>query len=288
MPKNQIITNETTQKLLKGITIPPQPQIMVDLQMEMAMPEPSFATMTKIITKDVGISGSILKVINSPFFQLRNQVTSIGQALNLLGFKNVVNIVNSLSIRSSLSDNAITGLTQFWDNAQDVAMAAAAISKLTGVASPDEAYTLGLFHNSGIPLLMQKFEQYPSVLKRAYAETDKLITDIENEMIASNHSVVGYYVAKAWKLPSYIAQAIADHHKVAPIFADKIACDPSEKNLLALLKLAETTCKTYKMLGNAAVDHEFYRIKTDLLIYIGLSEYDFEDLQAEVIEMGLH
>jgi len=283
-----IIPEETAQALLKGITIPPQPQIMVDLHMEMAMPEPGFADIAKIITKDVGISGSILKVINSPCFQLRNQVTSIGQALNLLGLNNVINIVNSLSIRNSLSDNAITELTRFWDNAQDVAMAAAAISKLTGVASPDEAYSLGLFHNSGIPLLMHKFEHYPAVLTRAYAEPAKLITDIENEMIASNHAVVGYYVAKAWKLPAYIAQAIADHHKVEPIFADKIACEQTEKNLLAILKLAETTCKTHKMLGNAAVDHEFGRIKNDLLIYIGLSEYDFEDLQAEVVEMGLH
>lgn len=283
----QIITADTTEKLLKGIAIPPQPQLMVDLHMEMAMPEPSFANIAKIISKDVGISGSILKVVNSPFFQLRNQVTSISQALNLLGLTNIVNIVNSLSIRNALSDNTITELTRFWDNAQDVAMAAAAISKLIGVASPDEAYSLGLFHNSGIPLLMAKFKHYPAVLKQAYAEPVQLITDVENATIASNHSVVGYYVAKAWKLPGYIAQAIADHHKVGPIFSDKIACEPMEKNLLAVLKLAETTCGTYKMLGNAGVDHEFERIKTDLLIYIGLSEYDCEDLQAEVTEMGL-
>ncbi|MCQ8104872.1 HDOD domain-containing protein [Methylomonas sp. SURF-2] len=283
-----IIPEETAQKLLKGITIPPQPQIMVDLHMEMAVPEPSFVNIAKIIGKDVGVSGSILKVINSPFFQLRNQVTSIGQALNLLGLNNVINIVNSLSIRNSLTDTTLTELTRFWDNAQDVAMAAAAISKLTGVAAPDEAYSLGLFHNSGIPLLMHKFEHYPSILKRAYAETSKSITDVENETIDCNHSVVGYYVAKAWKLPAYIAQTIADHHKVEPIFADKIACEQSEKNLLAILKLAETTCKTHGMLGYAAVDHEFGRIKNDLLNYIGLSEYDFEDLRAEVIEMGQH
>lgn len=283
----QIITEDATEKLLKGITIPPQPQLMVDLHMEMAMPEPSFAEIAKIITRDVGLSGGILKVINSPFFQLRNQVTSIGQALNLLGMTNIINIVNSLSIRNALSDNTIRELTRFWDNAQDVAMAAAAISKLTGVAAPDEAYSLGLFHNSGIPLLMNKFPHYPAVLKEAYAEPAKLITDVENARIASNHSVVGYYVAKAWKLPGYIAQAIADHHKAGPIFSDKIACEPIEKNLLAILKLAETTCGTHKMLGDASIDHEFERIKTDLLIYIGLSEYDFEDLRAEVRDMGL-
>lgn len=284
---NQLITEETSQKLLKGIKIPPQPQIMVDLNMAMAAPHPSFTDITKIITKDVGISGCILKVINSPFFQLRNHVTSIEQALNLLGYNNVINIINSLSIRDSLTDSAITDLTRFWDNAQDVAMTAAAFAKLTGVASPDEAYSFGLFHNSGIPLLLQKFPDYPHVLKQTYAEPKRAITDIENDAIGCNHAIVGYYVAKAWKLPAYIAQAIADHHKVESIFADNNPCEQAEKNLLAILKLAETTCKTHKMLGNAAVDHEFERIRSDLLIYIGLSEYDFEDLQAEVAEMGI-
>lgn len=283
----QELAEQTAQTLLKGITIPAQPQIMVDLHMELAMPDPGFSDIAKIITKDVGISGAILKVVNSPYFQLRSQVTTINQALNLLGLRNIANIVSSLSIRSALTDHSIKELTCFWDNAMDVAMASAALSRLTGIGSPDEAYTLGLFHNCGIPLLMTKYPHYREVLQQAYAEPSRRITDIENDKIGSNHSVVGYYVAKAWKLPIYLAQAIADHHKVGPIFADTVSCDKRGKNLLATLKLAETTCQTYKTLGNALLDHEFEMIKHDLLIYIGISEYDFEDLKAEVFEMGL-
>lgn len=114
---------------------------MVDLQMEMTMPNVCMDTIMAIIAKDVGLSGSILKVVNSPFFGLRNKITSIKQALSLLGIANVTNIVNSLSIRSSLTDSAIIEMTYFWDNAIDVAMVCAAISRLTGVSSPDEAYT---------------------------------------------------------------------------------------------------------------------------------------------------
>lgn len=247
----QVIAEKAAQQLLKGITVPPQPQIMVDLQMEMAKPDVSMDTITAIITKDVGLAGCILKVVNSPYFGLRNKITSIKQALSLLGIANITNIVNSLSIRSSLTDISIIELTQFWDNAVDVAMVCAAISRFTGVSSADEAYTLGLFHNAGIPLLMGKFDHYPTALEHAYAEPKRRITDVENDLIDCNHAVVGYFVAKAWKLPSYISEAIADHHKTEDIFADKVPCDKQKKNLLATLKLAEATCKTYKTLGKA-------------------------------------
>ena len=283
----QQIEEQTARQLLKGITIPPQPQIMVDLQMEMATPKVCFDSIAAIISKDVGISGCVLKVVNSPFFGLPSQVISIQQALKLLGINNVVNIVNSLSIRGSLSDSSMLELTRFWDNAVDVAMASAAIARLTGISSADEAYTLGLFHNCGIPLLMMKHREYLTVLQRAYAQQQQLITDVENSLIDTNHAIVGYYVAKAWKLPTYLAEAIADHHKTEAVFAEKFPCDKSKKNLLAILKLADTICRTYKSLGKAEQDYEFDHSKNNLLLYLGLSEYDFEDLKAELSDMGL-
>lgn len=285
--KNQELTEETFQTLLKGIHIPAQPQIMVDLQMEMAHPHCSLTKISTIITKDIGISGSVLKVVNSPFFGLRNKITSIQQALNLLGIKNVVNIVNALSLRNSLSYQSLIDMTKIWDSAMDIAMASAAIAKRIGIASPDEAYTIGLFHNCGISLLMNKHENYLSVLNAGYAEPKRLITEIENAAIGTNHAVVGYFVAKAWKLPNYLCQIIAEHHKSESLFSDQISCDKTEKNLLSVLKLAEHTCETYRTLGDAKQDFEFKRIKHDLLLYVGLSEYDFEDLVSEVRDMVL-
>lgn len=279
------LPEETAANLLKGITIPPQPQIMVDLQLEVLELDPSFDRIAQIITKDAGIAGCILKVINSPFFQLRSQVTSISQALNLLGITNIISIVNSVSIRDSLSDEQILELTRFWDNATDVAMAAAAISRLTGISAPHEAYTLGLFHNCGIPLLMAKQPNYLEILQLAYTEPVRNLTEIENREIATNHAVIGYFVAKAWKLPNYLAYAIADHHKTGSIFTDEVQCDKQEKNLLATLKLAEHICKTSKVLGNVSTDFEFNRIKIHLLEYLGISEYDFDDLRKEVVDL---
>lgn len=283
----QEITEDTAKRMLQGITIPPQPQIMVDLQMEMANPNATLDDIADIIAKDIGISGSVLKVVNSPAFSRLSKITSIKQALGLLGMQNVVNIVNCLSLRNSFSQDELLEMTKVWDSAMDIAAACAAIAKRLGICSADEAYTLGLFHDSGITLLMGKFQGYPNNLLKADRYAHQRITDVENSTIKTNHAVVGYYVAKAWQLPVYLSLAISGHHKADDIFADKIQCDSQKKNLLATLKLAEYCCAANHIFGRECVINEFERLKSHLLIYLGLSEYDLEDLLAEIHDLGI-
>lgn len=281
------MTDEQVSQVLQGISIPPQPQIMVDLQMEQVSPDCSINRIAELISQDVGLSGSILKTVNSPFYGLKNKITSIQQACNLLGISSVVNIVNALSIRGELSDDNITSLNKFWDSAMDIAKACTAIAKQVGLQSPDEAYTLGLFHNCGIPLLMLRFDNYQAVMTESYACQDRRIVDIENEAFRTNHSVVGYYIAKSWNLPRYMSNAIAQHHSTGKIFTDADNTKPEEKNLLAILKMAEHICGNYRVIGNQSEDYEWQIIEEGVLLYLGLSSYDFQSIQATCAELGL-
>ena len=134
-----------------------------------------------------------MKIVNSPFFGLANRITSIQQAVNLLGVRRVINIVNAQSIRGELTDENIVNLNRFWDSAQDVAMTCMTLAKRIGCLEPDEAYALGLFHNCGIPLMLKRFPGYMAVLEEAYASTGEgqRIVDIENRVLSTNHAVVG-------------------------------------------------------------------------------------------------
>lgn len=280
------LSQEQIQKILQGISIPPQPQIMVDLQMEQMQPECSINAIAKLISQDVGLAGSILKTVNSPFYSLSNKITSIQQAVNLLGVKSVINLVNALSIRGELSDKQIVALGRFWDSAMEIAMASTHIAKQIGFSSPDEAYTLGLFHNCGIPLLMMRFDNYPEVIRSAYAEPEKRIIDTENEQLSTNHAVVGYYVAKSWNLPAYLCQAIHDHHNIENVFASDEG-SAQKKTLLAILKMAEFSCGNARTLGDQEEDLEWQRISDTILLYAGLSQYDFESITQQIRELGL-
>ena len=281
------LTDDQVKHVLQGISIPPQPQIMVDLQMEQLSPDCNINRIAELISQDVGLSGSILKTINSPFYGLKNKITSIQQACNLLGINSVINIVNALSIRGELSDENINSLNKFWDSAMDIAMACTTIAKQVGLQSPDEAYTLGLFHNCGIPLLMLRFENYQQIMIDSYACPDKRIVDIENNAFNTNHAVVGYYVAKSWHLPRYMGTAIAQHHSAHKIFTENDKTKPEEKNLIAILKIAEHICGNYRVIGNQEIDYEWKNIEEGVLLYLGLSSYDLQSIQASCAELGL-
>lgn len=280
------LSAENITSILKGIAIPPQPQIMVDLQMEQYDPHCSIDRIAQLISQDVGLSGSILKTVNSSFFGLANKITSIRQAVNLLGINSVVSLVNAQSIKGSLSDEHIVALGGFWDSAIDIAQTSVHIAKQIGFSAPDEAYSLGLFHNCGIPLLMLRFDGYADALSAAYSDPDRSITEIENALFSTNHCVVGYYVAKSWKLPAHICNAIHQHHQVDKILTEDHV-DGRKKTLLAILKMAEHICANHRNLSDQERDYEWERIAENILIYVGLSQYDFETLNQQIKDMGL-
>ncbi len=284
----QELSAEYIQQVLQGISVPPQPQIMVDLQMEQVMPSPDLRAIAKLISQDPGLSGALLKLVNSPFFGLTNRIASIQQAVNLLGCNTVINLINAQSIRGELTDEAIVTLNRFWDTAQDVAMTCLTLAKRIGYHSPDEAYTLGLFHNCGIPLMLKRFPNYMTVLEEAYASAtdERRIVDTENRLLNTNHAVVGYFTAKSWNLPLHLCEAIASHHNALAIFTEDSSRDAQLKTLLAILKMAEHICASHSVLGNQSDDFEWQSIEQMVLEYVGLSEYDFENLRESIRDMG--
>ena len=287
---SQELSAEQIQQALQGISVPPQPQIMVDLQMEQYMPDPDLEVIARLISQDPGLSGALLKIVNSPYYGLSNKIASIQRAVNLLGSRSIINLINAQSIKGEMCDDTIVTLNRFWDTAQDVAMTCLTLAKRTGSQAVDEAYALGLFHDCGVPLMLKRFPNYMAVLEEAYANAgaDCRVVDTENNAFNTNHAVVGYYTAKSWRLPEHVTDAIANHHNALAIFSDESSRNPQLKNLLAILKMAEHICSSYRVLGNQTVDHEWNAIGHLVLDYVGLSDYDFESMKLSIRELGAH
>ena len=284
------LSSEQISLALQGISVPPQPQIMVDLQMEQYMPDPDLEVIAGLIAQDPGLSGALLKIVNSPYYGLSNKIASIRRAVTVLGSRTVINLINAQSIKGEMTDDTIVTLNRFWDTAQDVAMTSLTLAKRTGTQALDEAYALGLFHDCGIPLMLKRFPDYMRVLEQGYANagTGSRVVDTENRHFNTTHAVVGYYTAKSWRLPVHLTEAIANHHNALAIFSDDSSRNSQLKNLLAILKMAEHICASHTVLGNQREDHEWDSIRHLVLDYIGLSDYDFDNLKESIRELGAH
>ncbi len=282
------LTQEQIQQALQGISVPAQPQILVDLQMEQYMPDPDLGVIARLISQDPGLSGALLKIVNSAHYGLSNKIASIERAVNLLGSRTVINLINAQSIKGEMSDETIVTLNRFWDSAQDVAMTSLTLAKRLGSQTVDESYALGLFHDCGIPLMLKRFPDYMSMLENAYARArgEWRVVDTENEAFNTNHAVVGYYTARSWRLPEHLCAAIANHHNALAMFQDDSSNNAPLKNLLGTLKMAEHICQSHRVLGNEEEDHEWDAVGHLVLDYVGLSEYDFEYLKESIRELS--
>ncbi|MGV2465687.1 UNVERIFIED_CONTAM: HDOD domain-containing protein, partial [Pseudomonas aeruginosa] len=116
---------------------------------------------------------------------------------------------------------------------------------------------------------------------------ERRVVDTENRVLNTNHAVVGYYTARSWRLPEHVCEAIANHHNALSIFGDESARDTQLKNLLAILKMAEHICGSHRVLGNQPEDHEWNSIGALVLDYVGLTDYDFENLKGSILELGV-
>ncbi len=293
MSANPEITQQEVEKLLKGIKIPSPPKLIADLQLEMSTPSPDLNKLSDLITKDVGLSGAVLKTVNSPYYGDKN-TSSIAKAVMLLGMKTVMNIVNTLCLRDSMTGNPNEAgekfkmLTKFWDSATDVAQSCQIIAKKIQFTPENKAYTAGLFHNAGIPLLMDRFDNYPEIMLDSYAQNQHRIVDIENQIFNTNHAVLSYYTAKSWKLPESLCKVISNHHNGIDVFSTKknnLTLD--EQTLCAILMLAQHIACLYRILGNQENDLEWQIIGEKVIDFLGLSDFDYDDLISYTTDQGI-
>lgn len=276
------INLQEAEKLLKGIAIPPRPAILDDVNREAAKDEPNFGKIAQLIGQDVGLSAAMLKTVNSPLFGLSKRVSSVQQAVTMLGIKNTINIITGLALKASMSGSKLPRLERFWDSAALEAMVSAYIASQLPGAHADASYTFGLFQNCGIPLLMQRFPDYIKTLQSANSSTDREFTAIEDEQHATNHASVGYLMARSWYLPESICQAILCHHDLSIFDSASHEINAEVCTLIAITRLAEHIAHGFLRL---TTDNEWEKIGARALQHLGLGESEYEDLRDQIHQM---
>ena len=243
------------------------------LMEEMQRPEPDLKRVAQVIQTDPALAGAMLKVVNSPAFGLATKASSVSQAISYLGFRNINSIVSGLALRQAMA-SPVAGLERFWDAAEQVAALCASLTKRIRGIARDQAYTVGLFHDCGIPLLMQRFPAYKDTLVRANQGEGRSFDQIEQDELGTSHTSVGYFIAKSWHLPEEICRAILMHHSPDTFLPEQNLSDTT-KNFVGLISLAE---HIHHRRQRIEVDIEWERMGPMVLKHFGLDETDYLDL----------
>jgi HD-like signal output (HDOD) protein len=265
------------EQVLNGIHLPPCPATLMAVMKEMRSNDADPARIANLIRQDAGLSAPMLKLANSPYFGLRAKVSTVSQAVTVLGLKNTANLLSNVALRASVAPK-VPGMDRFWDRSGMVALASSMIAAQVPGVSCDDAYTVGLFHDCGIPVLMQKYPDYLSNIDELLRISGNLCA-AENTCYSTTHAVVGNLLARNWQLSPNMCRAILWHHDPT-IFASISGMDSIEIcNWASIVQAADSIVDTHLNLpGNGWNKWEALVLK-----HLQLSAQEFDELKSDII-----
>lgn len=226
---------------IRDIGIPPRPTVLTEIEAEMARDEPDFAHLARIIAADVAISAALLRTTNSPFFGLDKKVRSVPEALLVLGLNLTIHTIAGIALHKVFE--RAPHLERYWDESGTTARVSGWLARRLRRCCwirPEDAYTFGLFHDCGIPVIMAPFPEYRAALAKANAEKSARFTDIENQIIGTNHADMGALLAESWSLPHEMVEAIRYHHHLDELVGGSLHDSAAMTvPLIAITQLAE-------------------------------------------------
>lgn len=200
--------------VLKSDSLPSLPAVASRLVSLTAREDTTLSDVADLIAHDIGMCTKVLKVSNSAFYSFPQQISSIQQAVSMLGTNAVQSLVLSVSFLSmnKVSANSLFDFDAFLKRSLTSASVAKLIFSKLSEEDPEEVFLVGLLQDLGELILACTFcDEYNQVIEKMNNEgMDQRAA--EQEVFGTDHCYIGYEVAKQWNFPSSIVLPLFHHH----------------------------------------------------------------------------
>lgn len=199
------------QVLARANALPALPEIVARILDMLGNEDLNAEVLSKHIISDPAVVVRILAAANAGAIGASGRVDSIRQAIMLLGVARVRDITLATAIIDRFKAAPPFDAHRLWLHSIGVAICAQEVARM-GEFDVDVAYTAGLMHDVGqLMLFAVDPEAYAGAL-RLKDERDIDIVDAERDYLGVDHAHAGGELARLWKLPEVVADAIATHH----------------------------------------------------------------------------
>lgn len=202
------------EKALKDL--PALPEVVAKVLRETEKPDCTAASIERLMASDQAITAKVLRVVNSAYYGLSGQVSNLGQAIVILGVRQVRNLVLSVGAMSAIQPKTQRQqdmLKQFWLHSFGTAAATQILGQHRRMSKADLEilFVGGIMHDIGKLFLFCNFtEAYDDVA--AYAWERKIpVVDAEQKLLGITHCEIGRKISERWLLPTELIQMIGEH-----------------------------------------------------------------------------
>lgn len=216
--------------------------------------------LSEIMSYDQALTAQVLKLVNSAYYGFAQEITSIKNAIALLGMTQTKNVVIAVAMKPMLTSQCGRDM---WKHSLTTAVACEHLAKNFDTIDPADAFTIGFLHDIGKVILnIYDHEKYQKVRKQINEGAE--IIKAEEAMFNMSHADVGFLLVKKWRLPVLLANCIKYHH--APLAS-------SMPKASSLIYLADRICQ---------VKPDYLSIDSDVLSEFNVDAGQLEQFKAEV------
>jgi HD-like signal output (HDOD) protein len=206
----------TAQALLKKFgTMKTLPHVAIRLTKLISNENSTMQEFERLIKMDPTLVLRLLRVVNSPYYGLRQTVESISRAVVFVGMKNLRNMIVTTSLKEVFTKSPhedIFSRAHLWLHCATVSICSQMISERIFRRAGDDAYLCGILHDIGMIVEDQVEQDLFLETCKTYSPDTKPFTEYEREIIGADHCEIGYLLACEWNLPVEVQEGIKNHH----------------------------------------------------------------------------
>jgi len=209
--------SEQLNQLIRQTTeLPSMPEVAFEVMRVADLTDSSAITVAATLARDPSLSVRILRLANSAFYGMSREVTSISDAVVVLGMRTV----KSLSLvaasfpwlHKALHGKGINP-TLLWNHSLTTAYLVRSMATKKGIQDAELPFCVGLLHDIGtVVFAVWKENAFGNLVSRAEDE-HRPLDAIERETYGFDHAEVGAELCDVWNLPKVYGNAIRYHHQ---------------------------------------------------------------------------
>jgi len=196
-------------------SLPLIPSVIVKVTEQASNPRTSALDLARTILTDQALTARLLRVVNSPLYGFPRRIATVTEAVTILGFNAVRNLLLSSSVVDLLAAEETPEFSPraLWEHAVGTAVGASRIAAYLRHEAQEELFVAGLLHDVGKLVLFHcQPKDYGAALQAARADDLPLRTG-EQRVFGAGHDQVGRLLAERWKLPVRLGEAVGYHHR---------------------------------------------------------------------------